>query len=358
MSSPPLSVAVASATEASGRALQALTRLAEALGTPETVPAVLEEVKMVLAEVETALARLNAALVAALEVAAVTEMPPGLNVEGLYRALGAAADANASELERELSQNRRRRRGLWVTRSVAFVLMLVCAPLLSLDVVREALGVTQECHLVPCLATVTLVCQVALWGAGTSQRHLATAASHQRQQATRYPPPGLGHRRRHRCHRPGHPGHRRGPRHLGDVGGGGRSPEEPGGLRHRRPGDGPRFPYQRPRPGGHRGGLGDSDGGQGGDAEVGPGAGGSARGRVGTGTPRGSCWGHPNVPSPSWGHRDVPCPIWGHRDVPPCSGATRMSPVPSGDTRRFLLVLGPPGCPLSHLGPPERSSSS
>ncbi|XP_037227976.1 uncharacterized protein LOC119140579 [Falco rusticolus] len=186
MSSPPLSVAVASATEASGRALQALTRLAEALGTPETVPAVLEEVKMVLAEVETALARLNAALVAALEVAAVTEMPPGLNVEGLYRALGAAADANASELERELSQNRRRRRGLWVTRSVAFVLMLVCAPLLSLDVVREALGVTQECHLVPCLATVTLVCQVALWGAGTSQRHLATAASHQRQQATRY----------------------------------------------------------------------------------------------------------------------------------------------------------------------------
>ncbi|XP_040437286.1 uncharacterized protein LOC121082011 isoform X3 [Falco naumanni] len=186
MSSPPLSVAVASATEASGRALQALTRLAEALGTPETVPAVLEEVKMVLAEVETALVRLNAALVAALEVAAVTEMPPGLNVEGLYRALGAAADANASELERELRQNRRRRRGLWVTRSVAFVLMLVCAPLLSLDVVREALGVTQECHLVPCLATVTLVCQVALWGAGTSQRHLATAASHQRHQATRY----------------------------------------------------------------------------------------------------------------------------------------------------------------------------
>lgn len=52
--------------------------------------------------------------------------------------------------------------------------------------VREALGVTQESHLVPCLATIALVSQVALWGAGTSKRHLATAANHQRQQALRY----------------------------------------------------------------------------------------------------------------------------------------------------------------------------
>lgn len=52
--------------------------------------------------------------------------------------------------------------------------------------VREALGVTQESHIVPCLATVALVCQVALWGVGTSKRHLATAASHQRHQALRY----------------------------------------------------------------------------------------------------------------------------------------------------------------------------
>lgn len=57
---------------------------------------------------------------------------------------------------------------------------------MSLDVVREAVGVTQESHLVSCLATVTLVCQMALWGMGTSKRHLATAASHQRQQALRY----------------------------------------------------------------------------------------------------------------------------------------------------------------------------
>jgi len=56
----------------------------------------------------------------------------------------------------------------------------------SLDAVRAALGVTQESHLVPCLATVALLCQVALWGAGTSKRHLATAAARQRHQALRY----------------------------------------------------------------------------------------------------------------------------------------------------------------------------
>ncbi|KAK4805454.1 hypothetical protein QYF61_000589 [Mycteria americana] len=56
----------------------------------------------------------------------------------------------------------------------------------SLDAVRETVGVTQESHIVPCLATIVLVCQVALWGARTSKHHLATAARHQRHQALRY----------------------------------------------------------------------------------------------------------------------------------------------------------------------------
>lgn len=63
--------------------------------------------------------------------------------------------------------------------------MSPCPPV-SLDAVRESLGVTQECHLVPCLATVTLLCQGALWALGTSRRHLVTAAGHQRHQALRY----------------------------------------------------------------------------------------------------------------------------------------------------------------------------
>ncbi|XP_069630500.1 uncharacterized protein [Haliaeetus albicilla] len=187
MSSPPLSLAVGSATVASGRVLQALGELAEALGTPGTVAKVLAEAKVVLSEAEVVLERLQTALEDTMAAAAM--MPPptvGLNAEGLYRALGTAADASASELERELCRNRRRRWGLWVARSVSLVLLLVCAPLLSLDMVREALGVTQESHLVPCLATFALVSQVALWGAGTSKRHLATAASHQRHQAVRY----------------------------------------------------------------------------------------------------------------------------------------------------------------------------
>ena len=59
-------------------------------------------------------------------------------------------------------------------------------PAVSLDAVREALGVTQESHVVPCLATVTAVCQVALWGAERSEGHLAAAAEDQRRQAARY----------------------------------------------------------------------------------------------------------------------------------------------------------------------------
>ncbi|XP_075346736.1 uncharacterized protein LOC142404167 [Mycteria americana] len=187
MSSPLLSSAVASATAASEQTLQALVGLAESLATPGTVAGALAEAKAALAEAEAALAGLEAALVAALAAAAATEMPtPGLNTEGLYRALGAAADAGASELERELSRNRRRRWGLSVGRTIALVLMLLCAPLLSLDAVRETVGVTQESHIVPCLATIVLVCQVALWGARTSKHHLATAARHQRHQALRY----------------------------------------------------------------------------------------------------------------------------------------------------------------------------
>ncbi|XP_064329904.1 uncharacterized protein LOC135317547 [Phalacrocorax carbo] len=185
MSSPPLSLASASASLASERALRALVGLAEALGTPEAVAVALAEAKWKLAEAEAALKGLVAAIEAAMAAAA--ELPaPGLNAEGLYRALGAAAEASAAELERELSANRRRRWRLKVIRTVALTLMLLCALPLSLDVVREALGVTQESHLIPCLATLTLASQVALWGAGTSKRHLALAASHQRHQAHRY----------------------------------------------------------------------------------------------------------------------------------------------------------------------------
>lgn len=59
-------------------------------------------------------------------------------------------------------------------------------PAVSFDAVREALGVTQEGHLVPCLATVLLVCQVAAWASERSGHHLATALDQQRHQLTRY----------------------------------------------------------------------------------------------------------------------------------------------------------------------------
>lgn len=130
MSSPPLSPAVASARAASRQALRALAGLAEALGTPGTVAAALAEAEAALAEAEVALAGLEAALVAALAAAAATATPtPGIDAEGLYRMLEAASNASADELERELSRNRRRRWALWVVRTIAVVLMLLCAPL-------------------------------------------------------------------------------------------------------------------------------------------------------------------------------------------------------------------------------------
>ncbi|KAM6038510.1 uncharacterized protein LJ206_020495 isoform 1-T2 [Theristicus caerulescens] len=177
---------MASAKAASKQALRALVGLAEALGTPEAVAAALAEAKAALAEAEEAVAGLEEAVVAARATVARTTPTPGLNAESLYRALGAVTDARASELERELSRNQRRHRCLRVVRNIALVLMLLCAPLLSLDVVREAVGVTQESHLVPCLATVALICHVALQGTETSQRHLVTAVTHQRHQARRY----------------------------------------------------------------------------------------------------------------------------------------------------------------------------
>ncbi|XP_074786753.1 uncharacterized protein LOC141972686 [Athene noctua] len=112
--------------------------------------------------------------------------PPGVDAEGVYGALGTLAAARAAELERELRQTRRRRRVLRVARDIAIVLMLLCTPLLSLDVVREALGVTQESEFVTALATVIITCQAALYGTETAQRHLATALSDQRQQADHY----------------------------------------------------------------------------------------------------------------------------------------------------------------------------
>lgn len=128
MSSPPLSTAVGSAKAASGRVLQALRELAEALGTPGTVAKVLAEAKVVLNEAEVVLERLQMALEDTMAAAPMVPPTVGLNAERLYRDLGTAADASASELERELCRNRRRRWGLWVVRTVSLVLLLVCAP--------------------------------------------------------------------------------------------------------------------------------------------------------------------------------------------------------------------------------------
>ncbi|XP_031466447.1 uncharacterized protein LOC116240261 [Phasianus colchicus] len=186
MSLSALPSASSSAVLASSRALRALVQLAEALGKPEALAAEVAKAQEAAAEAEAALEGLEAALAAALSHSAQLPAARGLEAQGIYRALRDMAAAHARELEREVGRNLRRRRLLGVLRNVAVGLLLLCAPLLSLDVVREALGVTQESHVVPCLATVTAVCQVALWSAERSEGHLVEAAEQQRRQAVRY----------------------------------------------------------------------------------------------------------------------------------------------------------------------------
>ncbi|XP_035427863.1 uncharacterized protein LOC118261238 [Cygnus atratus] len=184
MTSAQLASALEVALAATSRALQALVALAEALETPAAVPAARDEAEEVAAEAEEALKGLDAALAAALTATAVAT--PGLEARGMYRALEALSNAGVQELQREQKRNRRQRKLLGVLRNVALGLLLLCTPLLAFDAVREALGVTQESHLVPCLATVLLLCQVAMWAADRSGHHLATAVEQQRHRATRY----------------------------------------------------------------------------------------------------------------------------------------------------------------------------
>lgn len=49
----------------------------------------------------------------------------------------------------------------------------------EVDMMWDVLRVTQESHLVPCLAIVIKLCQVALWAVEKSGGHLATTVNHQ-----------------------------------------------------------------------------------------------------------------------------------------------------------------------------------
>ncbi|RMC11016.1 hypothetical protein DUI87_12208 [Hirundo rustica rustica] len=106
----------------------------------------------------------------------------------------------------------------------------------SLDSARAALGVAEDGHLLLALAAVALSCEVARRGLGTSRRHLAIAAGHQRDMAQRLrhlrPAGGgcQGQRRGHRGHQRGHRGR------AGAVGGGDAGAQDLGGRCHTRQG--------------------------------------------------------------------------------------------------------------------------
>lgn len=127
MASPQLTLALATASAATSRGLEALVGLADALGKPEKMPEAREEAEEAAAEAEEALKRLNDVLAAALTAKAVAE--PGLEARGIYWALEAVAKARVKELEQEHKRNQRQKKLLVVLRNVALGLLLICTPL-------------------------------------------------------------------------------------------------------------------------------------------------------------------------------------------------------------------------------------
>ncbi|XP_041568599.2 uncharacterized protein [Taeniopygia guttata] len=184
VSPPALPREVDTAVAVRRRALVALVALAEALGTPDSVPAALAEAEAALGQAQEAQRGLERAQEAAV-APAVALGTLGDEDEQWLRQLGAVAKAAAAALEREERRARRCQRWLRAGHGLAVGLMVLCGAVLSLDSARTALGVSEDSHLLLALAAVAVSCEVAWRGLGTSRRHLATAASHQRDMALR-----------------------------------------------------------------------------------------------------------------------------------------------------------------------------
>ncbi|TRZ09716.1 hypothetical protein HGM15179_017400 [Zosterops borbonicus] len=166
------------------QALMALAALAEALGTPGSIPTVLDQAKAVLGQAQVALRGLEVAREATVSPAVALGTLGDEDPERL-RLLGAVAEAAAAALEREERRARRCQRWLRAGHGLAVGLMVLCAAVLSLDSARAALGVAEDSHLLLALAAVAVSCEVARRSLGTSRRHLATAAGNQRDMAQR-----------------------------------------------------------------------------------------------------------------------------------------------------------------------------
>ncbi|XP_059727633.1 uncharacterized protein LOC132340578 isoform X1 [Haemorhous mexicanus] len=182
VSPPALTPEVAPAVAARDRARVALVALAEALGTPDSVPTALAEAEAALSQAQAALKGLEGARQAAVGPA-MARGTLGDEDEQRLRQLGAKAEEAAAQLEREERRARQCQHWLRAGHGLTMGLMVLCVAVLSLDSVRTTLGVTEDCHLLRALTVVAVSCEVALWRLGTSRRHLATAAGHQRDMA-------------------------------------------------------------------------------------------------------------------------------------------------------------------------------
>ncbi|XP_063037814.1 uncharacterized protein LOC134432866 [Melospiza melodia melodia] len=184
VSPPALPPEVAPAVAAQHWALAALVALAEALGTPDSIPTALAEAEAALREARVAREGLERAREATV-APAVALGTLGDEDKQWLRQVGAMAEAAAATLEREEGRAWRCQRWLRAGHGLTMGLMVLCGIVLSLDSARAALGVAEDSHLLLALAMVAVSCEVAWRGLETSRRHLATAAGHQRDMALR-----------------------------------------------------------------------------------------------------------------------------------------------------------------------------
>ncbi|XP_077047300.1 uncharacterized protein LOC143695945 [Agelaius phoeniceus] len=184
VSPPALPPEVAPAVAARHRALAALVALAEALGTPDSVPTALAEAEAALSQAQVALRGLEGAR-EAMVAPAVALGTLGDEDEQRLRQLGAVAEAAAATLEGEERRARRCQHWLRAGHGLTMGLMVLCGAVLSLDSARAALGVAEDSHLLLALAVVAVSCEVAWRNLEASRRHLVTAVRHQQDMALR-----------------------------------------------------------------------------------------------------------------------------------------------------------------------------
>ncbi|KAF4803380.1 hypothetical protein TURU_016838 [Turdus rufiventris] len=175
---------LARANTAQQRARDALVALAQALPTRDSssitdkldkAEAEQKQAKAVLNELEAA----NSASVSPAEARGIL----GDEDDEKLRKYGDMICKAAEMLEKKREQAQKQKKWLRNGHKLLLGLLTLCGVVLSLDVVRTALGVAEDSHLLLALGTLAVSCQVSVQALATSRGHLRDTAQEHRDMA-------------------------------------------------------------------------------------------------------------------------------------------------------------------------------